>query len=158
MKRKGPFLYRLHRISSRHSQWIGGKSRLFSRVFFFSIGVLGRRNRWSSTTCREQNQKFCKFFCRPPTLKDLILCRRPTSGYRKCRHPPDFFVCSFVTYSQPIPTPPAPPTPSRFILGPNWSTNSPNGRRRALAIPQSGAAIALTDWTRMEAEAGRTES
>lgn len=130
------------------------KTQTFQRFFFF-VCVLGRRNSWSSMMCREQNQKFCKYFCRPPTLKDLILWRRLMSGHRKCRPRPDFFVCSFVTCSQPISPP---PPPSRFILGPNWSTNSPNGRRRALAIPQSGTAVALTDWTRMEAEAGRPES
>lgn len=112
--------------------------------------MLGRRNSWSSMMCREQNQKFCKYFCRPPTLKDLILWRRLMSGRRKCQI--FLFVLLLLVLNQSL------PPPSRFILGPNWSTNSPNGRRRALAIPQSGAAVALTDWTRMEAEAGRPES
>lgn len=75
------------------------------------------------------------------------------SGNQRSGHPPDCFVFSIVVLLLILPLALSFPE-SRFIFGPNWLTNIPNGRRRALPDPLS----ALTDWTRMEAEAGRTES
>lgn len=91
-------------------------------------------------------------FCCPPTFQDSSTGDDDVCQAKVPKSARFFFFLAFSRYFFFIPQSPSTRAVSPF--GQNWLTNIPDGRRRALPNPPS----ALTDWTRMEVEAGRMES